>query len=219
MTKETDHLSVDIACIDGAHMLASLVATTGSHCEVWRSAGYLERQGRKTGMDFVIKRYRGSCTMAEIRSLAGQYRQLQTRLEDIVPRALFIATRVGGTRSVCVLAEHVGVWFNIANPTNADDAIPLLRTLPKARNQLTRFVRAAREWRASDNPRVIDLFGMDNLVLDVNREVRYLDSFHVFFFEDLLHLLDERDEQLAAKIQSSLERINYLEYVLAQSGH
>ena len=76
--------------------------------------------------------------------------------------------------------------------------------------------QAARWWQQSDNPRIIDLFGIDNLVLDVNREVRYLDNFHVFFFEDMLYALSEVDRDLQERIEISRDRLDYLEHLLRQ---
>jgi hypothetical protein len=117
-----------------------------------------------------------------------------------------------------VLATAVNVWFNIANQQNEEEAIQLLCANPKARIQLSRFVNAAQAWRKSDNPRVIDLFGLDNLIMDTNREIFFLDSFFVFFFEDTFHLIedDEDDSELADKVNLSIRRLNYLEELLAR---
>jgi hypothetical protein len=54
-------------------------------------------------------------------------------------------------------------------------------------------------------------------VLDINRDVRYLDSFHVFFFEDMLHALEEVDLRLKERIETSLERLAYLERLVGLS--
>ena len=85
---------------------------------------------------------------------------------------------------------------------------------PKARAQLSRFVSAAKRWRADDNGRLIDQFGIDNLVMDINREIRFIDSFYVFFFEDMLHVLSAPDPDLEERIAISLERLEYLADVL-----
>jgi hypothetical protein len=115
-----------------------------------------------------------------------------------------------------VLARTFTPWFNIANPSNEEEALPLLGKLNKARAQLERFVSAAREWREQES-KIIDLFGIDNLVLDKNHQIRYLDSFGVFFHEDVLHLIDGVDRDLIEKIDLSLHRLDYLEYLLKKS--
>ena len=123
-----------------------------------------------------------------------------------------MATKINGRPSVFVLAKAINVWFNIANQQNEEEAIKLLCANPKARIQLSRFVKAAQAWRNSDNPRVIDLFGIDNLIMDTNREIHFLDSFFVFFFEDTFHLIDgsEDDSELTDKVNISIKRLNYL---------
>ncbi len=218
MAKESDRLDADIACIDAQRTPASLISTAGAHCEVWRSAGWVVRRGERTPVDFVIKRYREPCSMPEVGTLARHYRQLKSTLADIIPNALFVATKVDGAPSVCVLAESVNVWFNIANPQNREEAIPLLRTLPKARRQLDCFIHQAKRWLNADDARIIDLYGLDNLVLDIDRNVRYLDSFHVFFFPEMTHMFGDLDDDLEGRIDISLQRLSYLENLLAQSS-
>jgi hypothetical protein len=51
--------------------------------------------------------------------------------------------------------------------------------------------------------------------LDNNREIRYVDSFDVFFYQDMLGLLGESDPELEMKITLSLERLAYLQKILA----
>ncbi len=206
----------EIACLDRDRIHATLVSTNGFHCAVWRSGGYLYRPGKHVVLDFVIKKHLEPCGLDEVRRLHRGYRTLRDRLGYIVPTALFVATRVDGRDNVVVLAEAVTPWFNIANPVYAEETIPLLRGLPKARAQLEVFLEAARDWQRGEQ-RVIDLYGLDNLVLDSNRDVRYLDSFEVFFYEDVLHLIDDPDPDLCEKIDISLRRREYLEYVLAEA--
>lgn len=218
--KELDRLLVDIACLDHKQLRASLISTTGSHCEVWRSSRRSvtrEDEDADTAyLEFVIKWPLARYSEIEARLLARHYRLLKETLDEIIPNALFVVTRVNGTPSVLVLAKAVNVWFNIANPQNEEEAVRLLCANPKSRIQLARFVRAARAWRKSDNPRVIDLFGLDNLIMDINREIVFLDSFFVFFFEDMFHLIDntEEDDGLKEKIDISLKRLAYLEHLL-----
>jgi hypothetical protein len=218
--KELDRLLVDIACLDHKQMRASLISTTGSHCEVWRSSKRCDaEQGgeQETAyIEFVIRWPLAQYSESEARMLARHYRLLKETLDEIIPDALFVITRINGAPSVFVLAKAVNVWFNIANQQNEEEAIRLLCANPKSRIQLARFVRAARAWRDSDNPRMIDLFGLDNLIMDINREIHFLDSFFVFFFEDMFHVIDtsDDDDALKEKLDLSIKRLAYLEHLL-----
>ena len=217
--REEDRPALDVACLNPSCSLAALVATTGNHCQVWRSA--CKQPGAAAGeasTEFVIKYPHDLCTDADIRILVRQYQMLRDALGEIVPEALFVRTCIDGRPNLFVLASAVNVWFNIANPQNREEAIGLLRDYPIARAQLEHFLNAVRQWRTGPNPRVIDLYGLDNLVMDNKRQIRYVDSFFVFFFEDMLHLLGgEPDYELESKIQLSLRRIAYLEDILALS--
>jgi hypothetical protein len=218
--KEIDRLLADIACLDRKQLRASLISTTGSHCEVWRSSRrYLNEKEQKNGtayIEFVIKWPLAHYSESEARLLARHYRLLKETLDEIIPETLFVVTRVNGAPSVIVLAKAINVWFNIANPLNEEEAVRLLRANPKSRIQLARFVRAAKAWHNSDNARMIDLFGLDNLVMDNNRQIVFLDSFFVFFFEDTFHLIDDREEDdgLKQKITISHKRLVYLQHLL-----
>jgi hypothetical protein len=218
--KEFDRLLVDIACLDYKQLRASLISTTGSYCEVWRSSKRRKRSARNKNttvyMEFVIKWPLSHYSEVEARLLARHYRLLKETLDEIIPETLFVVTRVNGMPGVLVLAKAINIWFNIANPQFEEEAVRLLRKNPKARIQLARFVRAAKAWRKSNNPRVIDLFGLDYLVMNTNREIAYIDSFFVFFFEDMFHLIEcaEEDKALREKIDISLKRLAYLERLL-----
>lgn len=217
MSIDSDKISGQIACLDTDNMLATLISTKGYHCEVWRSIGNIVTSEGRIPLDFVIKKFRRPCSIKEIELYHKQYRLLKSKLDDLIPDALFVITTIDDEISVVVIAETTLPWFNIANPVNQREAIPMLRSLPRAQSQLTRFIDAAREWRESDDCRIIDIYGLDNLVLDKNREIKYLDSFSVFFHEDLLYLTDEVDQGLKEKIDLSLQRLEYLEYVLQES--
>ncbi|MCG7936878.1 MAG: hypothetical protein JAY68_19755 [Candidatus Thiodiazotropha taylori] len=220
--KETDQMVVDIACLDHSRFRATLISTIGSHCEVWRSSKRHEKlvdgEIETSYTEFVIKWPYTDYSENETKLLARHYRQLKDTLDEIIPDALFVVTKINGRASVLVLAQAINVWFNIANQQNEEEAIKLLCANPKARIQLSRFVKAAQAWRKSDNPKVIDLFGIDNLVMDTNRDIHFLDSFFVFFFEDTFHLIDgcEEDTELADKVNLSIKRMNYLERLLEQ---
>ncbi|MCP3867887.1 MAG: hypothetical protein GY703_07290 [Gammaproteobacteria bacterium] len=144
------------------------------------------------------------------------YLRLKNALSDMVPSALFIRTTVDGDPNLLVLARAFTPWFNIANPANEEEALPLLGKLKKARKQLKLFISVAKEWRKKES-KVIDLFGIDNLIMDKSHQIRYLDSFGVFFHEDLLHLIDGVDMELREKIDLSRQRLEYLEYLLKKS--
>ena len=211
----------DIGCLNSDSLRATLVSTAGSHCEVWRAGNRKRSMGEEdpSYREFVLKYPLSAHSMAECRTLGRHYAQLKTALEDIVPEALFFITRINGEPNICVVAEAVNIWFNIANPQNCEEAVALLKAHPRARDQLSRFVATAKMWRVSDNPRLIDLYGIDNLVMDVNREIRYVDSFYVFFFEDMLELLQDEDPKLETCISSSLAQLAYLEGLLEGAGH
>jgi hypothetical protein len=218
--KESDRPPLDVACLNPHLRRAALVSTTGNHCEVWRSS-YRPDGGAQEELyhEFVIKFPLDRYTANDARILARQYRQLREALGDIVPEALFVRTCINGEPNLVVLAQAVNVWFNIANPRNREEAIGLLRDYPIARDQLAHFVRQAKAWRYGPNPRVIDLYGLDNLVMDNQRQVRFVDSYYAFFFEDMLHILGgEPDYDLQDKITVSLKRLAYLEEILAASG-
>ena len=218
--REEDRPALDIACIRPQHRYAALVSTTGNHCQVWRST--LKRgadDDNESYVEYVIKYPVDSYGFADARILVKQYRLLRDALGDMVPEALFVMSRIDGVPNMFVLARAVNVWFNIANPSNREEAIGLLRDYPMARAQLATFVNQARRWRQGPNPRVIDLFGLDNLVMDNRRCIRFVDSYYVFFFEDLLHMLGgEPDYELEEKIKVSLKRLAYLEEILALSA-
>ncbi len=216
--REDDRLAADIQSLNPNSLHATLVSSVGNHCEVWRtSKRNIGEKDTAPYTEFVIKYPIIHYDDTEIKLLARQYRLLKQCLNDIIPEALFIITCINGRRSVCVLAQAVNIWFNIANPQNQEEAIALLNESPKALNQLKRFVDTARVFHQSDNPKLIDLYGLDNLVLDTNREIRYIDSFDVFFFEDMQHLFGETDPELERKISISLDRLAYLEKILASA--
>ena len=135
------------------------------------------------------------------------------RSPEMVPPAMFVATRINGEENMIVLAEAHTPWFDLARPGNDGEARPLLIHSPKARAQLARFVRVAREWAGQG--RVIDLYGRENLVLDRDRNVRYLDSFGVFFYADLQHAVAGIDDEYQERIDISLRRLDYLQSLLA----
>ena len=200
----------DIACLERSKYPATLVSTKGTHCEVWQSLRSVVTATETSYVDFVIKIYRQHCRFAEIKVLHKEYRLLKEQLGSIVPNALFISTPIDQQHSVMVLARTFTPWFNIANPLNESELVPLFRRLTKAQNQLRWFIHCAKEWQAED--KILDLYGVDNLILDKNQQVRYLDSFGVFFYRDLLEWMD--DEPLEEKINLSMQRLEYLEYVL-----
>lgn len=216
MSKEDERIPARIACLDIRNMPATLVPAFGYHCEVWRSTGIMMREGTRIPVDVVIKRHFQPCSLREVQVLHGEYLELKRRLEEMIPSALYVSTTVNGQNNVIVIAESANPWFNIANPANEEETVPLLRQLPRARNQLRRFVEVARFWH-QEQDKIIDLYGLDNLILDVNREIRYIDSFGVFFYVDLLYALDEVDQTIEDKIEISLQRRDYLEYVIRES--
>ena len=214
--KDEDKPALDIACLSPDCRRATLVSTTGNHCQVWRgSYKQLADDSDEGYTEFVIKFPLDQYHDADARILAKQYGLLRDAMGKMVPAALFVISRINGKPNLFVLARAVNIWFNIANPRNREEAIGLLRDSPIARDQLRRFLDQARRWREGPNPRVIDLYGLDNLVMDNRRRIRFVDSFYVFFFEDMLHMLGgEPDVELQDKINVSLARLDYLREIL-----
>ncbi|HEY5701013.1 MAG TPA: hypothetical protein VIT83_02880 [Gammaproteobacteria bacterium] len=210
MGKESDRISADIACLGAENIPFTLVSTAGFHCDVWRSMGIIVRDSSRSPVDFVLKVSKRPYRLPEIRVLGEEHRAIQSDLEDIVPKARFVATQVNRKPGVIVLVENCTPWFDLSNPGNEDEALPLIGRRNKARGQLRRFTTSARRW-LDDESRIIDLCGTENLVLDRNHEVRYLDSFHVFFYLDTLHVIDEIDDALQFRIEASVKRLEYLE--------
>jgi hypothetical protein len=208
-----------VSCLNPKCRRAALVSTTGNHCQVWR--GTRKHEDARDGesyTEFVIKYPIDRYSDADTRILASQYQELRAKLGDMVPEALFVFSCIDDQPNLFIVARAVNVWFNIANPQNREEAVGLLREYPLARAQLVQFVLQAARWREGPNPRVIDLYGLDNLVMDNQRQIRFVDSFYVFFFEDMLHLLGgEPDYDLQEKIEVSLQRLAYLEQILALS--
>ena len=217
--REDDRPALDVSCLNPKCRRAALVSTTGNHCQVWR--GTRKHEDARDGesyTEFVIKYPIDRYSDADTRILASQYQELRAKLGDMVPEALFVFSCIDDQPNLFIVARAVNVWFNIANPQNREEAVGLLREYPLARAQLVQFVLQAARWREGPNPRVIDLYGLDNLVMDNQRQIRFVDSFYVFFFEDMLHLLGgEPDYDLQEKIEVSLQRLAYLEEILALS--
>jgi hypothetical protein len=217
--REDDRPALDVSCLNPKCRRAALISTTGNHCQVWR--GTRKHEDARDGesyTEFVIKYPIDRYSDADTRILASQYQELRAKLGDMVPEALFVFSCIDDEPNLFIVARAVNVWFNIANPQNREEAVGLLREYPLARAQLVQFVLQAARWREGPNPRVIDLYGLDNLVMDNQRQIRFVDSFYVFFFEDMLHLLGgEPDYDLQEKIEVSLQRLAYLEQILALS--
>lgn len=208
MAMESDRIPDRVACLNTRALPATLISTRGFNCEVWQSVGVIVTASGRFPVDFVVKRHRFACTLPKLKVLNREYRTLRATLEEMVPPAVFVATRIEGEQNVVVLAQTCTPWFDLARPGNADEAQPLLARLPKARAQLARFVRAARRWAGEG--RVLDLYGRENLVLDRDRNVRYLDSFGVFFYTDMAYALGDVDEEYLERIAISRDRLDYV---------
>ncbi|PLY11986.1 MAG: hypothetical protein C0631_17890 [Sedimenticola sp.] len=211
MTEASNRIAADIACLDVGKLRATLISTVWAHCDVWQSPGYSGVKKTEYSRDYIVKHHTLPCSYRETAFYLKDYRLLKEKLQDIIPETLYVRTRVDGTANVLVIADAYTPWFNLANPAMEDEALPLLTKLTKAKEQLHRFVETAQEWLAAD--RVIDLYGLDNLVLDRNHEVKYLDSFEVFFHRDILHFIHDVDDELENKINLSIKRLEYLTYL------
>lgn len=216
MSRETDLIDASVACLRTHRLPATLISSRGRHCNVWRTSGTLHRGNHRIRLDLVLKVHREACSLAEIRVLGREHERLRQALGIIVPPTRFVATRINGMPSVLALAPAVNRWFDLANPIHMDEAIPLLQRLPRAREELHRFIDTVSRWDREEG-RVVDLYGLDNLVLDVNHRVRYIDSFRVFFFADMLHAVPEPDDILHRRIDISRRRLSYLHDLLKAS--
>lgn len=218
MTRSNLTIPNDIGCLDTTRLRATFVSSLGFHCDAWHINRIFLRDGKSLIRNYIIKRYRMPCSMREIQVYQQDYRELRAQLGAMIPKAMFLQTRIDGEVTVLAVARAVTGWFNIANPAFETEVVPLLRRLTKARAQLQDFVHAAYCWYRSSEMRVIDLWGVDNLVLDNKQNVRYLDSFNVFFYPDLFHVIDEPNELLQEKIAVSLRRLEYLKHILKESN-
>jgi len=216
MARDNDSIDDRIDCLRTDRIPATLISTSGYHCEVWRAAGTVIRRDDRQHLDVVIKIHRTGCSWPETSVLRREYDRLREALGTMVPDTLFTATQVNGARSVIVIAEAINRWFDVANPSNESEAVPLFQRLRRAREDLQQFVEQAEAWDRED--RVIDLYGTENLVLDSNRHLRYIDSFGVFFYADLLNAIDDPDPALAQRIELSRHRLDYLRHLITESA-
>lgn len=216
MSRENDHIDHHIACLQAERIPAALISTTGYHCEVWRSTLGIWRDGVRRSEDLVIKVPREPYSTQEAALLYRDYRRLRDRLGAIVPRTRFVITEIDGVPSVIAICAGVSRWFDIANPAHEEEAVPLLNKLRRTRADLQRFVEAADAWDTHED-RVIDLFGLENMVLDRSHRLRYLDSFRVFFHSDMLHAIDNVDDNLLQRIELSRLRRDYLRFLVDAS--
>ncbi len=213
MARENDRIDSRIACLRTEELPATLISDDGYHCEVWRSSGSILRDGERQPMDMVIKVPRTSVTEGEVRVLRRDHHRLRSALGDIVPATVYVRTLIDGLPSVIALAPTIRRWFDVANPTNESEIAPLIGQSIRLRDALQDFIDAAETWYA-EGDRVIDLYGVDNLVFDRNRHLHYIDSFGVFFHADLLEILPDPDPGLAERIRISRERLDYLKHLL-----
>lgn len=206
---DDDQMLASVPVLSGQALRYTLVSTAGFHCNAWRCTGNVRRAGATTSLDFIVKVSKRGYTTREARVLRRDHRRLSEALEEIVPDATFLVAGIDGATGVVVFADPVAPWFDLANPGNEAEALPLLRNTRRAADQLLRFTQQARRW-LDEEGRLIDLCGVENLVLDRNQTVRFLDSFHVFLYVDMLHVVDDAGE-LEARIRVARERLRYLE--------
>lgn len=216
MSIETDRLAKDVACLNVRDIPFTLVSKLGFHCDVWRSIGRIVTADGTRPLDFVLKVGKRLCTWRQVAVLAKEYRLLRGALDEIVPSSMFVATRINSTPGAIVFAEACNPWFDLGNPTNEAEALPMLRRQPRLQRQLEHFTLCARRW-LDEQHMVIDLQGAENLVIDRSGGVRYLDSFHVFFYRDTLDALDQVDDDFLFRIDQSIHRLEYLEWLVQQA--
>lgn len=161
-------------------------------------------------MDFVLKVGNQRAVLPQVRVLSKEHRTLRDALGDLVPPATFIATTVNQQPRALVLADACEPWFDLGNPANESETVPMLARQPRILRQLSDFAAVARRW-LDEEGKLIDLVGVENLVLERGGGVRYLDSFHVFFYTDMLNVIDEVDDGFLLRIEQSVERLAYIE--------
>lgn len=213
MAREDDRIGSRIACLRTDQLPASLISDAGYHCEVWRSSGSVLRDGERQMLDRVIKVPRTRTPAREAKILHRDHRRLREALGGIVPPTVFVRTRIDGEESVIAMALNIRRWFDVANPSNEADLAPMINRDPRLRDALAHFIATAERWYRQED-RVLDLYGIDNLVLDSNHHLHYIDSFGVFFHADLLEILPDPDPGLAERIRLSRMRLEYLNHLL-----
>lgn len=216
MAEAADRLEKEVACLNVRDMPFTLVSRLGFHCDVWRSIGRIVTEEGSRSLDFVLKVSKRLCRWREVAVLAKEYRLLRAALDEIVPASMFVATSVNRAPGAIVFAESCDPWFDLGNPTNEAEALPLLIRQRRLHYQLAHFTRCARHW-LDDRRMVIDLQGAENLVVDRQGGVRYLDSFHVFFYHDILDAVDDVDEDFLFRVDQSVRRLEYLEWLVRET--
>ncbi len=205
--QHTDAITSDIACLRTRRLPATLISTRGFHCHVWQAS--LPPTGERERLEVIIKKAHGRVSWNETRALQREYDRIKAALGDIVPETHYVHTRVDGQPGVIVLAQVIKPWFDLANPGNEEESLSLLRLWPGAGRQFRRFVDVATAWAQDDL--LIDLTGDTNLVLDRDRAVRFIDSFRVFFYVDMLHVIDDVDREFEGRIDLCCRRLAYLQ--------
>ncbi|MDR9432712.1 MAG: hypothetical protein RI539_00980 [Spiribacter sp.] len=213
MARENDRIDNRIACLRTDELPATLVSDAGYHCEVWRSSGSVFRDGLRQPLDLVIKVPRQAIPETEVRVLHREHQQLRDALGDIVPTTIFTRTYIDEKPSVIAMAPNIRRWFDMANPAHENEIIPLLGQSARLRRALRLFIATAERWYTQED-KVIDLYGRDNLIFDRNRHLHYIDSFGVFFHADLLTILPDPEPGLVERIRVSRERLSYLRHLL-----
>ena len=214
MERDDDSLGADAPALNTQDHQYTLISTRGFHCDAWRTSSTISEGGALRTIDWVVKVSKRSYAQREVRVLKRDHSLLRNALEDIVPAAYFAVGRSGDESGAIVIAEPIEPWFDLANPGNEAEALPLLRNTSRARDQLSRFTAAARRWFDEDG-RLIDLAGTENLVLDRKLNVRYMDSFHVVLYVDLLDDEEEAGSEFAGRVNVAKQRLRSLERLVA----
>lgn len=213
--READRLAKRVHCLDLEDVPFTLISKYGFHCDVWRSIGRLITAEGPMSMDFVLKVAKHSCSVREVKVLAREHRLLRRGLEDVIPRTFYVATRIDDKPGVVAYADTCQLWFDLANPTNEVESLALLKRARRTPDQLRRFVKSAR--RLLDEERkLVDLFGSENLIVDRHYNVRYIDSFHVFFYMETADVIDDVGEQFRYRSDQSIQRLEYLEWLVSK---
>jgi hypothetical protein len=204
-----DGIDGDIGCLDTEKLPATLISTKGFHCHVWQTALVRHARSRRARISVVVKKAHGTATLHEVKALQREYLRMKAALGAMIPDTRYVHTAVDGQPGVIAIAEVVQPWFDIANPGNEEESLNLLSLSPDAAAQFRHFVRVATAWAKADL--MIDVTGDSNLVLDRKRCVRFVDSFRVFFYADMLYTTDAADSDLEQRIDLCRRRLAYLQ--------
>lgn len=194
---KSPNLSEEVPCISPKAFIRKNTRN-GSHCENYHAY----TQGDKTAHTYVKKSF-SLISDDDLNRYKKEYDEIKLRLGEIVPNATYIRAKVGQTLGALVLAEPIKITTDMLSEENKPYILEVLKSNPQTRQQLEDLLDAFDEWLAKG--KVLDLSdnGEENVVLDENQNLHYIDSFDVFLNSRYRSLI-ESSEQNAKKLRSIL---------------